>query len=69
MLVDKKEDVMSLTDAWTDWKDWLLSLSPEFAFLLALPFLVACAAFLKHWLTRPRVGGRAPNGAIPGRRA
>jgi len=53
---------MSLTDAWTDWKEWLLSLSPEFAFLLALPFMVALAAFLKWWLTRPRSGaaGGAP---------
>ena len=47
---------MSLIDAWTDWKEWLVSLSPEFAFLLALPFIVAFAGLLKHWLARPRVG-------------
>ena len=47
---------MSLTDAWLEWKEWIASLSREFAFLLALPFLVALAALLKHWLTRSRAG-------------
>lgn len=47
---------MSLTDAWLEWKEWIASLSPEFAFLLALPFLVALAALLKLWLARSRAG-------------
>lgn len=52
---------MSLIDAWLNWKEWFASLSPEFVFLLALPFLVVLAAGLKYWLTRPpagRVSGR-----------
>jgi hypothetical protein len=41
---------MSLTEAWNAWKEWLLSLSPEFAFLLAIPFAVAAAGLLKFWI-------------------
>jgi hypothetical protein len=36
--------------------EWLGSLSPEFAFLLALPFVVAAAAFAADWIRR----GRSP---------
>lgn len=32
--------------------DWLLSLPPDFAFLLALPFLVAGAALLRGGVDR-----------------
>ena len=41
---------MSLTDPWNAWMEWVMSLSPEFAFLLAIPFAVAAAGLLKFWL-------------------
>jgi len=44
---------MSLTDAWNAWMEWLMTLSPEFAFLLAIPFAVAAAGLLKFWLNGP----------------
>jgi hypothetical protein len=51
---------MSLTETWNEWKEWLMSLSPEFAFLLAIPFAVAAAGLLKYWIDR---SGDAPRAA------
>ena len=36
--------------------DWILSLDSQFAFLLALPFLVVFAGFISEFLRRPRNG-------------
>lgn len=33
---------------------WLLALEPSFAFLLALPFLVVAAGFLRYWFDQER---------------
>lgn len=51
---------MSLTESWNACREWLLSLSPEFAFLLAIPFAVAAAGLLKYWIDR---SGDAPRAA------
>jgi hypothetical protein len=48
---------MTLTEAWNDWMEWFLSLSPEFAFLVAIPFAVAAAGLAKYWIDR---SGDAP---------
>ena len=40
--------------------DWLHTLDAPFAFLLAMPFLVAAAALLGEWVRRH---GRRKNGA------
>jgi hypothetical protein len=37
---------------WSDLLDWWHTVTPEFAFLLALPFLVAAAGFLGECLRR-----------------
>ena len=37
---------------------WLVTLPPDFAFLLSLPFLVALTAMLARLARSSRVGGR-----------
>jgi hypothetical protein len=48
---------MSLTDAWNELTEWLMTISPEFAFLIAIPFAVAAAGLAKYWIDR---SGDAP---------
>jgi len=38
---------------------WLHTLEPSFAFLLALPFIVVAAGFLRYWFDQARSRQRA----------
>lgn len=53
---------MSAPPMFKEFHAWLLSLSPEFMFLLALPFLVAAVGLL-----RVRFFGQARDKTIPGK--
>jgi len=46
-----------LKDFWTDMATWWETVTPEFTFLLALPFAVALAALAGACVRRHRVGG------------
>lgn len=37
-------------ELWTDWAGWWESVTPEFGFLLALPFLVVAAGLVAECL-------------------
>jgi hypothetical protein len=41
-----------LKSLWTDLATWWSAVTPEFAFLLALPFMVAAAGFLGECIRR-----------------
>lgn len=43
-----------LSDLWSETVLWWSSVTPGFAFLLALPFLVAVAGLLGDWYRRSR---------------
>ncbi len=40
--------------AWTQFTDWCGALSPEFAFLLALPFVLSAVSFAAEFVRRAR---------------
>jgi membrane protein implicated in regulation of membrane protease activity len=48
-----------MTRVVVDLKEWLLSLPPDFALLLMLPFVLALAWLLRHWACRARDKRRA----------
>ena len=48
-----------MTRVVVDLKEWLLSLPPDFALLLMLPFVLAVAWLLRHWACRARDKRRA----------
>jgi len=41
-----------LDTLWQEWTAWWAALTPEFAFLLALPFAVASLGLLREWFCR-----------------
>ena len=43
-----------LKDVWLDWTAWWATVSPEFAFLLALPFSVAVFGLLGEAVRKRR---------------
>lgn len=54
---------MSMTQIIAELQEWLVSLPPDFLFLLLLPFLVAIAGVLAHRSPPPhgeRRAGQAP---------
>jgi len=57
-----------MTEALYDLHDWLISLPADFAFLLALPFVLAAAALLKDAALREREKRRQllRDGAVSG---
>jgi hypothetical protein len=42
---------------WTDWSTWWEAMTPQFAFLLALPFAVVALAFLGDFVRERRHRG------------
>ena len=54
---------MSMTQIIAEFQEWLVSLPPDFLFLLLLPFLVAIVGILAHHSPPPR--GERRTGQVP----
>jgi hypothetical protein len=63
---DEYEEATMLQHVFEETVAWFASLSPEFAFLLALPFLIAIAAFVADGVRR-RYGRSSRSARMPGR--
>lgn len=46
------------SNLWNEWSAWWATVTPEFAFLLSLPVLVAIAGFLAEWARARRTQHR-----------
>ena len=51
-----------LKNLWVDWAAWWETVTPEFAFLLALPFVVAAVGLASDWVRQHR-NARKQHGA------